>query len=144
MAGLLDIAPATEQVAGVAVYGVSARGLAHLLGKFPELRKAMSGVGVSMEDVAKAAPDAISAIIAAGVGKPGDEETEELADRLPLEVQAEFLEAIIRLTMPKGVNPFLQRLATLGIAFNGAPVADTQEPKSRKRSTTSSASEATP
>jgi hypothetical protein len=47
MVGLIDIAPAAETVdvpgTSVTVHGVSAKGLAHLLGRFPELRKLMTG-----------------------------------------------------------------------------------------------------
>ena len=42
MVGLIDIAPGVETVevqgAPVAVHGISAKGLASLLGRFPELR----------------------------------------------------------------------------------------------------------
>lgn len=114
MVGLIDIAPATEQVAGVTVYGVSARGIAHLLATFPELRKLMSGVAVEAEALIALAPDAVAAIIAAGVGKPGDADTEALADRLPVDAQADFLGTILRLTMPKGVGPFVEKLTALG------------------------------
>ena len=47
MVGLIDIAPKIETVdvqgASVAVHGVSAKGVAHLLGRFPELRMLMTG-----------------------------------------------------------------------------------------------------
>ena len=42
MVGLIDIAPKIETVdvqgASVSVHGISAKGVAHLLGRFPELR----------------------------------------------------------------------------------------------------------
>jgi hypothetical protein len=117
MVGLVDIAPAVEKVdcggaRPIECYGVSARGVASLLGRFPELRKMMSGGEVGADDLMKMAPDAISAIIAAGVGKPGDPETEESADRLPIDTQIDLIAAILRLTMPKGVGPFVEKLAS--------------------------------
>ena len=46
MVGLIDIAPKVElfelQGTSVAVHGISAKGVAHLLGRFPELRKLMT------------------------------------------------------------------------------------------------------
>ena len=114
MASLLDIAPASKEVHGVSVYGVSARGIAHLLGSFPELRKLMSGMEVDAESLMAVAPDAIAAIIAAGVGKPGDAEYTAAADRLPVDIQADLLSAILSITMPQGVGPFVEKLASLG------------------------------
>ena len=53
MVGLIDIAPSVETVdvqgTSVAVHGVSAKGVAHLLGRFPELRKLMTGQEVDAE-----------------------------------------------------------------------------------------------
>jgi hypothetical protein len=100
MVGLIDIAPAVETIdcgggSCVEVYGVSARGVAFLLGKFPELRKMMSGVQLEADELMAMAPDAVAAIIAAGVGKPGDKETEAIADRLPLEIQIDLLAAVL-------------------------------------------------
>jgi hypothetical protein len=123
MVGLIDLAVASEEVSGVKVFGMTARGVAHVLSKFPELRKVMSGVKVDPEDLMRSAPDAVSAIIAAGVGRPGDADTENLADNLPFDVQAEFLAAIFRLTMPNGAGPFVEKLkAMMGGLESPAPL----------------------
>lgn len=140
MVGLIDLVPATEQVAGVTVYGVSARGIATLLARFPELRKLMSGVAVDAEQLIGIAPDAVAAIISCGIGKPGDKDTEEIIDRLPVETQADFLAAIMRLTMPQGVGPFVEKLSSLGgILSQNSPVGEssgkaqgTKSPKASK------------
>lgn len=138
MVGLVDIAPAVETIdcggASVEVYGVSARGVAHLLGRFPELRKMMSGVELKADELMAIAPDAVAAVIAAGVGKPGDKATEAIADRLPLEVQIDLLAAVLRLTMPKGVGPFVEKIAgamgSLNVeAGQSAKAQDTTSPK---------------
>lgn len=113
MPGLLDIAPKHETVEGVKVTGLTAAGLVSLLGRFPELRKYASGIPVSSDELVTLAPAAIAAIIAAGVGFPGDEEQEGAAAALPLQAQADFLEAILRVSMPGGVGPFVERVVAL-------------------------------
>lgn len=134
MAGLLSIAPLTETVHGVTVTGVSLAGVAHLLAKFPELRMLMAGKEVDANDLITLAPQAVAEIIAAGVGFPGDGEQVEHAQTLSLELQADFLEAILRLTMPKGVGPFVEKITKLGAVFGGVQSQqDTNTPKQPKR-----------
>ncbi len=74
MLGLIDIAPAVATVAvqnaSVAVHGISATGLAHLLNRFPELRKLMTGQEVETDQLMAIGGDAVAAIIAAGCGYP--------------------------------------------------------------------------
>jgi hypothetical protein len=41
--GLLDVSLASEEVAGVTVYGVSAQGVSYLLARFPEIRMLFTG-----------------------------------------------------------------------------------------------------
>jgi hypothetical protein len=125
MASLLDIAPATEVVRGVTVYGISARGIANLLGRFPELRALVMGREVDAQTLIDLAPDGIAAILAAGLGSPGDHAIEAAADRLPIESQFDMLEAILRLTLPGGFGPFAERLASLagGMTAQAAPAA---------------------
>ena len=74
MIGLIDIAPKIETVevqgTSVGVHGVSAKGLAHLLGRFPELRMLMTGQEVEAPALMTMGGDAVAAIIAAGCGIP--------------------------------------------------------------------------
>ena len=57
MVGLIEISPRTETVdvqgASVAVHGVSAKGVANLLGRFPELRMLMTGLCIRRCGIAK-------------------------------------------------------------------------------------------
>lgn len=138
MVGLLDIAPVTGKVnlrgRQVEVHGVSARGLAYLIGRFPELRMMMTGKAVDASRLLEMGGDAVEAIIAAGLGFPGDLDQEAAAGRLALEEQADILSAILRLTLPNGIGPFARQLAALGGILNG----DDPSPKapgsnSRKR-----------
>lgn len=119
MVGLLDIAPSTRTVsvggADIAVFGVSAHGIAYLITRFPELREMVGEdlENISSDTIAKTIPDAIAAIISAGCGYPNNAEAEAQAARLSADAQLDLLSAIIELTLPKGVGPFLEK-------FNGA------------------------
>lgn len=118
MVGLIDLAPTTETVdiqgEPVSVCGVSAKGLAHLLGRFPELRMLMTGQEVQPERLMAIGGDAVGAIIAAGCGYPGDETAEAVAVCLSLDAQTDLLAVILRLTLPKGIGPFVEKLTALG------------------------------
>ncbi|RWC29846.1 MAG: hypothetical protein EOS70_23445 [Mesorhizobium sp.] len=124
MAGLLDIAPLTEKVrvggATVEVSGVSAGGIVAMIARFPEFRMLMTGKDVDVASLVSMGGDAVAAIIAAGVGFPGDEAQEAAAARLPLEAQADILAAIIKVTLPNGIGPFLEKLTALLAVKGGA------------------------
>src|SRR5262249_47183372 len=117
MVGLIDIASTVETVdvqgTSVTVHGVSAKGLASLLGRFPELRRLMTGQEVQADQLMAMGGDAVAAIIAAGCGYPGDETAEGMATNLSLDAQADLLAATLRLTLPKGIGPFVDKLTAL-------------------------------
>jgi hypothetical protein len=139
MTSLTDIAAATETVAGVPVYGVSAKGIAILLNRFPVIRQLFGGqeIDFTPDLITTLAPDAIACIIAAGTGSPGDPKAEEAASKLSIQIQADMLDKIITLTMPNGVGPFVAMIerigATLGVnapgAEDGSKAPDTNSPK---------------
>ena len=70
MVGLVDIAPITSSVTirgqDIMITGVSARGIALLLARFPELRAVMTGREVAQDVLWRLGGDVIAAIIAAG------------------------------------------------------------------------------
>lgn len=116
MAGLKDIVVSCEEVSGVTVTGVSAQGIGYLLARYPELAKVMTGQPVTAKQLWDIAPHAIAAIIATGCGVVPDgtdecvklqKDSEAKAAVLPAGLQMQFLDAIIRLTMPGGVGPFV-------------------------------------
>ena len=119
MVGLVDIAPVTSTILvrgqDITITGVSARAIALLLARFPELRAVMTGREVALDDLLKLGGDVIAAIIAAGTGVPGDVDAEKAADNLTLEEQADLLAAIVELTMPRGLGPLVERLSRLGL-----------------------------
>ncbi|PSJ55762.1 phage pre-tape measure protein [Pseudaminobacter soli (ex Li et al. 2025)] len=139
MAGLLDIAPVAETVTAlgekVEVYGVSAKGVAVLLSRFPELRMLITGKSVDVDRLMEMGGDAVSAIIAAGCGYPGSEQAEAMADRIAVDEQADLLAAILRLTLPKGMGPFVEKLTALGavLGAEGGASPKARVTKSQKR-----------
>lgn len=139
MVGLVDIAPKAETIevhgAPVAVHGVSAKGLANLLGRFPQLRKLMGGQDVEVEELMAMGGDAVAAIIAAGCGYPGDEEAEAVAGRLAIDTQADLIAAILRLTLPAGLGPFVEKLTALSGILDAGPSGTAPASRSLKQST---------
>ena len=127
MVGLVDIAPITSSVVirgqDITITGVSARGIAFLLARFPELRAVMTGREVALDDLLKLGGDVIAAIIAAGTGAPGNTQAEAAADNLTLEEQADLLGAIVELTMPRGLGPLVEKLSRLGLLAGGGASA---------------------
>ena len=127
MVGLVDIAPVTSTILvrgqDITITGVSARGIALLLARFPELRAVMTGREVALDDLLKLGGDVIAAIIAAGTGVPGDAQAEAAADNLTLEEQADLLGAIVELTMPRGLGPLVEKLSRLGLLAGGGASA---------------------
>lgn len=139
MVGLIDIAPNVETIdvqgTPVAVHGVSAKGVAHLLGRFPELRKLMTGQEVETEQLMAMGGDAVAAIISAGCGYPGDEKAEAVAGKLSIDAQADLLAAILRLTLPVGLGPFVEKLTALGGILDAVPSVTAPVSNSPKPST---------
>lgn len=127
MVGLVDIAPITSSASirgqDITITGVSARGIASLLARFPELRALMTGREVALDELLKLGGDVIAAIIAAGTGAPGDAQAEAAADNLTLEEQADLLGAIVELTMPRGLGPLVEKLSRLGLLAGGGASA---------------------
>lgn len=127
MATLLDIATVSELVLvpgpggkkqDLEVFGVSAEGIAMLFNRFPEIRALITGKTLERDKLAKLAAPAIAAVIAASCGTPGDKKAELAASRLPLSAQMDVLEATVKLTMPDGMGPFVERLTALAGMLN--------------------------
>jgi hypothetical protein len=131
MVSLIDIADVSEEIevrgSLVSVTGITANGIAQLLSQFPELRKVISGRSDDMtaEKLMEAAPEAVAAAIAAGTGAPGDKAAEAKAAGLSLGDQVNLLDAIIRLTFPAGLGPFVEQLTRLAnsVSLTQSPVA---------------------
>ena len=127
MVGLVDIAPITSSVTirgqDITITGVSARGIASLLARFPELRALVTGREVALDELLRLGGDVIAAIIAAGTGSPGDNDAEQAADNLTLEEQADLLAAIVEFTLPRGLSPLVEKMSRLGLLAGGGASA---------------------
>lgn len=136
MAQLIDLVPLTEEVSvggeTVTVGAVSAKGFANLLARFPAIRAMMAGRDVAADELMTSGADAVAAIIAAGCGYPGDATAEAVAASLGADSQADLLAAVLRLTMPGGVGPFVKKLEALG-AIGGKAGASGKAPASKSR-----------
>jgi hypothetical protein len=121
MVGLLDIAPIPERVdiggQPIDVSGVSVEGIAHLLQRFPQFAQLQNLMGGGEKDLAAVlfslGPQVIAAIIAAGCGYPGNDDAIKRALNLDLQAQADLLDAVLRKTLTKGLDPFLERLNSI-------------------------------
>lgn len=125
----MDVAPIKDSVVvggvSIDISGVSARGIAHLLARFPELRKLMTGMDVEADDLMRMGGDCVNAIIAAGCGYLDNKDAEARVDSLGAEAQLDMLTKILKLTMPGGIGPFAQKLAALGGSVSPAVQSST-------------------
>lgn len=120
---LADLAGVREQVpfgeSFIEVRGISTANALAILQRFPHLAKLTNGFKIS--DLLVVAPEAVAAIIAAGIGKPNDEQEEEAASVIPIEAQFDLIEAIGRSTFKSGFGPFVQRVIALARDLKSDP-----------------------
>ncbi|AEH88197.1 phage pre-tape measure protein [Mesorhizobium opportunistum] len=148
---LLDLAPAAEVVPirgkKLSVSGISSKGIIALLRRFPAMSDIFTGES-SASNVEKLAGlvvaiggDLVGAIIAAGLGYPGDEKREKVAADLVAGEQFDLVEAIVRVTFPNGLAPLVEKVRAMrgDAAINPtlAKMPPVQPIKLRKRSSTS-------
>lgn len=111
---LLKKTRSTVSVHGMDIYPLTVKKLGALCERFEELIPIIEGGKVDAAAIIKAAPKAIGALLAAGIGEFGNEKQEDDASDLPLEVQLDFLEGIINATFESGIDPFVERFKGLG------------------------------
>jgi hypothetical protein len=115
MVGLVDSTAAIGKSVSVGaeeipVYGVSASGIAYLFQRFPELRAVFVGRELDAERLIGMGGQIVASVIACGCGYVNDAKAEEVAERLPAEAQLDLIAEIIKLTMPSGVGPFVEKV----------------------------------
>lgn len=120
MTSLMDIAPLSEEVEltggrTISVGGVGADGIAYMLTQSPELRQMMAErkLSIDADGIAKLGPQMIAMVIACGSGFPGNREAEQRAAKLGALDQLKLINAIMRCTMPSGIDPFVEEVLAL-------------------------------
>lgn len=101
----------------VTVTGVSARGLATIFKRFPDLVGAVTGAGLNIASLVDMGPEVLAAVIAAGTGSPDDPEAEAVADRLGMSDQLALIETILLESFGGDPEGFMQRLEKLAGGF---------------------------
>lgn len=138
MADIFDLLPATDTVTvGDTETIVRSIQLGHALqivSRFPALRQFLDGTKKEASFAEILSTGSVPAILAAGCGRFGDENAEAHFAALDADTQAQFLGAVLRLTMPRGVAPFLISIRTCAEGLTGPqpPKYMTREEIARK------------
>jgi hypothetical protein len=129
-----DIAPIEEIVTlrglDFPVHALGIDDLGKLLHRFPELRTLLPTAAapgtappeVDAVSIIGLGRQIVAALIACATDKAGDKEEEEALAGLAVGEQFLFIEAIIRLSVPGGLTPLMQRVA--GLMSGERPAAD--------------------
>lgn len=96
---LLDLLPVGREVpigrGKVSVVGVPLSFFGKIIGRFPELRKQIVDGTAGVAAAFLAVPEAVPMFLAAGIGKAGDVEAEDIMGRLPAIDQLTLLNEVI-------------------------------------------------
>lgn len=117
MAGLIDVAIVTEKVhiqgEDFEVHGLSFAALAKLLARFPEFGKIAQGGNFEFGSLAVLGPEFIAAFLSAGLDQNWSPEIEQVVAHLPIDDQLQIFVAILRVSMPRGVGPFVETITSV-------------------------------
>jgi hypothetical protein len=132
MADIFDLMPATETVVvgetSTTVRAIPLGQALQIINRFPLIREFVDGKRQEVSFGEILATGGVPEILAAGCGRFGDDEAANHFAALDADVQAQFLGPILRLTMPRGVAPFL---TSVGICAEG--IAGPPQPKPMTR-----------
>lgn len=130
MSDFLSINPAPDTITingkKIPVHGISMTGFGTLIPRFPNLmsdltERVKKDGALSLVAIIDVAGPAIGAILAAGLGYPGNEEAEKKAAQLDVSTQIKLLDKIVEKSMPDGVGPFVEQWGALMARFAPAP-----------------------
>lgn len=134
MVGMIDIAPVVEKVdirgTVCAVRGLELDQIVALCWEFPEIEQMWEKRKVDNQALLKLSRPAMGAIIAACV----DEIDAKNATNLSLGERVEVLAKIVKVTMPRGLGPFVELLGALrlGDYVQPPPAPASKSPKPPK------------
>lgn len=135
MVDFVDILPLRETVEvrghSITVKGVEMADVGQLVYEHPELAGLITGGKLDVAALLSLSDAIVSAIIAAGTPQL----TPESAGNLALGEKADLLGPILRMTMPRGVGPFVDALTSaLGTLRSSQPAPrPAPEPRAKKR-----------
>jgi hypothetical protein len=124
MADLLDIAPSTSQRSveidgkSIIVQGLHIDAIASILARYPRIVDALK-VSADNSLALIQFGQSVGPIIAAGVGKLGDETYEQRAAQISAEDQVKLVDAIFELSFPNGLISFVTIAAEAATRFMG-------------------------
>ena len=128
---IFDLAPPGEMVeVGEEKQEIYAIGLAEclqIMASFPALSALIGGGQKQVTFADLLGSGAVPAIIASGCGRHGDAEAEAHIGRLDADTQSALLIPILRLTMPRGVVPFLTRVTEFVVVLSPSPQPTREE-----------------
>lgn len=116
MVSLLDLAPVAEKVSirgnEIPVNGLSLTDLRDLMAAFPDAASLFAG-GVNAASLLAAAPDLVASAICLATGLHGSAEERDAVKRYAAGDQVKLLNAVIRLSAPDGIGPFVELVTVL-------------------------------
>jgi hypothetical protein len=122
---LLDLLPVGRELTigrgKVQVVGIPLSFFGKILGRFPDLRKQIVDGTAGMAAAFLAVPDAIPMFLAAGIGKPGDAEAEDVMGRITAIDQLTLLNEIIVETKGGESGPLAEKLKAVAISIGFDP-----------------------
>jgi hypothetical protein len=125
MPDIFDLMPMTETVAiggtSTEVHAIQLGHALQIINRFPALKEFLDGKRKEVSFGEILATGSVPAICAAGCGRFGDLPAEEHFASLDADTQAQFLGPILRLTMPRGVAPFLLSVGICADGLTGPP-----------------------
>jgi hypothetical protein len=128
----LDPVPEAVEIRGlkIPVSGLSLTSIRDLMVGYPAIGTLIAG-GLDAAALITQAPDIVTAILAAGTG--ADEAGAAVLARLPAGEQLALLNAIIRLTSPGGIGPFVEVITNLAATATAAAAPKATSPTSSRR-----------
>ena len=134
MADIFDLVPPREYVevgdTKTEVRAIDLSEALHIMARFPALAALITGGKKTITFSDLLASGSVPAIIAAGLVNRRDGDEEQIA-RLDADTQITFINPILRLTMPRGVVPFLTRVTEFITVLSPTP-APTREDLAKK------------
>lgn len=134
---LLEILPAGKRVkigrGEVEVIGISLNDIGVLIRRFPELVTGLFSGSISADLLIRDIPAAVPPLLAAGVGKLGDEKAEQHLGRLPAIQQLTLLDEVLSETMGGEGGPFVAKFKSIakrvGYDFDKVTVSPDSKPE---------------